>query len=190
MTLRRRLAIASIAAALAGAAGGAWAADASAVAGPDAVPVTGNVTTFCTNGVLTTDTTTFDLGVLTDPNTGELKNDIASLSKTLSGTCNALSTITVTAQPMTAQSFTNTPPAGFSRSVDYTATASGWTPTPAVYVTSQPQNAAATQSRNAPFSGQIVVTLSNFTTTGGSSLRLVSDPNYSGAVTVTIAAGN
>ena len=146
------------------------------------MPVTGNVTTFCTNGVLTTDTTTFDLGSMTDPNTGSLKNSIATFTKTLNGAvCNAASTINVAAQPMTAQSFTSTPPAGFSRSVDYTATASGWTPTPAVYVTSQPQNAAATQSRNAPFSGQIALTLSGFATTGGQTLKLVSDPNYSGA---------
>ena len=190
MTQNRFLIIASLAAALSAAAGAASAAGASATAGPSSVPVTGNVVTFCTTGALSNDTTVFDLGVLTDPNTGLLKTNIAPVSKTLSGaTCNAVSTISVTAQPMTAQSFTSAPPNGFSRSVDYTATASGWTTTPAIFATAQAQNTSANQARNTPFTGQITLTLSGFATTGGSNLRLVSDPNYSGAITVTLAAG-
>ncbi|HEY3811688.1 MAG TPA: hypothetical protein VGL66_00560 [Caulobacteraceae bacterium] len=191
MTLNRFLIIACTTAALASGAGATSAAAASATAGPASVPVTGTVVTFCTTGTLTNDTTVFDLGVLTDPNTGLLKNNIAPVSKILNGaTCNTVSTITVAASPMTAQDFTTVPPAGFARAIDYTATASGWTTTPAVYVTSQSSNSAANQARNTPFSGQITLTLSSFTTTGGSNLLLVSDPVYSGAITVTLAAGN
>ncbi|HWE48083.1 MAG TPA: hypothetical protein VG407_18850 [Caulobacteraceae bacterium] len=189
MTKHRFLIAATLAAAVSAAAGAASAA--SNIAGPVGVPVTGHAVTFCTTGSLTNGTTVFDLGVLTDTTTGELKNNIAPVSKTLNGAiCNTASTINVAAQPMTAQSFTIAPPSGFSRSVDYTATASGWTTTPAVYETSQTTNGGATQSRNSAFSGPITVTLSGFSTTGGSTLRLVSDPNYLGAIVVTLAAGN
>jgi hypothetical protein len=189
MTRNRILIAAYLAAALSAAAGAASAA--SNTGGPASVPVTGNVVTFCTTGVVTNGSTVFDLGVLTDQNTGLLKNNIAPVSKTLSGaSCNAISTIQVTATPMTAQDFTNAPPTGFSRSVDYTATASGWTTSPAVYVTSQSSNSADTQSRNSAFAGPITVTLSGFSTTGGSNLILVSDTVYAGAITVTLTAGN
>ena len=189
MIKHRFLIAATLAAAVSTAAGAASAL--SNTAGPVSVPVTAHVVTFCTTGTLVNDTTVFDLGVLTDPTTGELKNNIAPVSKTLNGAvCNAASTINVAAQPMTAQSFTIAAPSGFSRSVDYTATASGWTTTPAVYETGLSANAAATQTRPSAFSGQITVTLSDFNTTGGSTLRLVADPNYMGAIVVTLAAGN
>lgn len=188
MTQNRFLIAASLAAALAAGAGVAQAAN---TAGPNSVPVTGNAVTFCTTGSLTNDTAVFDLGVLTDTNTGLLKSNIPPVSKTLNGAvCNAVSTISVTATPMTAQAFSDTPPNGFSRSVDYTATASGWTTSPAVFETAQTSNAGASQARNSPFAGPITVTLSDFSTTGGSNLRLVADPNYTGAITVTLAAGN
>jgi hypothetical protein len=189
MLKRSLIVIATLGSVLCAGAAAAAGASASASAGP--IPVNGTVTTFCSTGALSNDTSVFDLGVLTDPNTGLLRNDVAAVSKTLNGaTCNALSTITVAAQPMTAQAFTSEPPQGFSRSVDYTATASGWTVTPAVYMTSAAQNPGASQSRNTPFTGPITLTLSNFSTTGGSNLRLVSDPVYSGAITVTLTAGD
>jgi hypothetical protein len=74
--------------------------------------------------------------------------------------------------------------------VDYTATASGWTTTPASFTTSLANNTAATQSRSTPFSGDIAVAIANFGTTGGNALRLVADTNYRGTVTVTLAAAN
>jgi hypothetical protein len=187
--LSLRLAIGGALAVLAGA-GDCVAATSGSSSTQGPIPVAGTVVSFCTTGTLGTTTNVFDLGVLTDPRTGLLRNDIAPVSKTLNGAiCNSVSTITVTAQAMTAQDFTSDPPAGFSRSVDYTATASGWTTSPAVYVTSQASNPAAHQARNSAFTGPITLTLSNFSTTGGA-LRLVSDPVYSGAITVTLAAGN
>ena len=88
--------------------------------------VVGNVPAMCVGGTLAGTGATFDMGVLIDLNTGLLRTDLAAPPKVLSGSfCSARSTITVAATPMAAQTFTATPPAGFSRSVNYTATASG-----------------------------------------------------------------
>lgn len=153
--------------------------------------VTGNVPALCSGGTLGNNQGTFDLGVLINTSTGLLRTDLAAPSRTLAGAfCSAQSTITVNATALVAQNFTATPPSGFSRSVDYTATASGWTTTPASFTTSLANNTAATQSRSTPFSGDIAVAVANFGTTGGNALRLVADTNYRGTVTVTLAAAN
>jgi hypothetical protein len=153
--------------------------------------VTGNVPALCSGGTLGNNQGTFDLGVLINTSTGFLRTDLAAPGRTLAGAfCSAQSTITVAATPLVAQNFTATPPGGFSRSVDYTASAAGWTTTPASFVTSAASNAAATQTRVTPFSGDIAVSVANFATTGGNALRLVADNNYRGTVTVTLAAVN
>lgn len=167
-------------------AGGALGATVSDVTG--SVGIAGTVTPRCSIGSLQGDTNIFDLGVLTDTSTGLLRN-ISPLSKTLVGaSCNVQSEITVTATPMLTQDFSGAPPSGFSRSIDYVATATGWTPTPASYNTAAVSNPGAAQSRNTAFAADITVTLSDFSTTGGQTLRLVSDPHYRGDIIVTLTA--
>lgn len=151
--------------------------------------VIGNVPALCSGGTISGANATFDLGVLVNTSTGLLRTDLSAPSKVITGSfCSARSTINVDADAMTAQTFTATPPAGFARTVNYVATASGWTVTPASFDTAQAVNSAATQSRDSAFTGDITVALSNFTTAGGNALRLVADPNYLGTVTVTLAA--
>jgi hypothetical protein len=153
--------------------------------------VIGNVPAMCAGGTLVGGNSTFDLGVLIDTTTGFLRTDLASPSKVLTGAyCSGRSNITVNATTMAAQNFTATPPAGFSRTVDYTATASGWTTTPASFNTAAATNAGATQARATAFTGDITVGIGGFATGGGSALRLVADTNYRGIVTVTLAAAN
>jgi hypothetical protein len=79
---------------------------------------------------------------------------------------------------------------GFSRTVHYRATASGWTPNPAVFNTGGATNTAATQERATAFQGDISVSIADFTTGGGDTLRLVADTAYQGIVTVTLAVQN
>ncbi len=153
--------------------------------------VVGNVPAMCAGGTLVGGNSTFDLGVLINTTNGFLRPDLAAPNKVLSGAyCSGRSTITVSATPMAAQNFTATPPAGFSRTVDYTATASGWTTTPASFSTASASNPGAVQTRATAFTGDITVGISGFATGGGSTLRLVADTNYRGIVTVTLAAAN
>ena len=91
---------------------------------------------------------------------------------------------------MIAQNFSANPPSGFSKTVHYTAVASGWTDAPATFSTASVVNAAALQSRNSAYTGDITVSVSNFTTGGGDTLRMVGDTNYLGLVTVTVSAAN
>ncbi|MDE2560650.1 MAG: hypothetical protein KGL48_00250 [Sphingomonadales bacterium] len=152
--------------------------------------VIGNVPIMCTGGTLAGDGT-FDLGVLTDTTTGLLRTDLSAPDQVITGSfCSTRSTINVAATPMTAQNYTATPPSGFSRMVNYVATASGWTTTPASFDTAATSNPADTQTRNTAFTGDITVALSGFATGGGNALRLVADTNYQGAVTVTLTAVN
>lgn len=152
--------------------------------------VTGNVPAMCAGGTLGNNQGTFDLGVLINTTTGFLRTDLSAPARTLVGAfCSAQSTITVNATPLVAQNFTATAPAGFSRTVNYTATASGWSATPASFTTSAASNTAATQTRSTAFSGDIAVGVANFATNGGA-LRLVADTSYRGTVTVTLSAVN
>ncbi|KHK93737.1 hypothetical protein LK12_04705 [Novosphingobium malaysiense] len=152
--------------------------------------VTGNVPALCTGGTLTGDGT-FDLGVLTDTATGLLRTDLSAPDQVITGSfCSTRSTIEIAATAMTAQNATATPPAGFSRTVNYVATASGWTTTPASFDTAATTNSAAMQTRDTAFTGDIAVALSNFSTGGGDTLRMVSDTDYQGSVTVTLTAAN
>lgn len=153
--------------------------------------VVGNVPAMCAAGTLSGGNGTFDLGVLIDTTTGFLRTNLSAPNKVLTGSfCSARSTITVNATAMTAQGFTASPPTGFSRTVNYTATASGWTTTPASFTTGAASNAAATQSRTTAFTGDITVGIGGFATGGGSALRLVADTSYQGLVTVTLAVAN
>ncbi len=167
----------------------AQSAGSTSVAGP--FPVTGNVPALCAGGTLTAADGTFNVGTLIDTSTGFLLTTLSAPTKTLVGSfCSSRSTITVSATPMTAVNFTATPPTGFSRTVNYTAAASGWTDTAASFTTGAATNPAAVQARNTAFTGNIAVGVSNFTTGGGNTLRMVADTNYQGVVTVTLAVAN
>ena len=152
--------------------------------------VVGNAPAMCFGGS-PSGTGSYDLGVLIDTATGRMRSDLSAPPQVLVGTfCTGRSTISVEATPLAAQNSTVIPPSGFSRSVDYVATASGWTTLPASYDTAAAANAAATQTRTTAFTGDISVAISGFSTRGGGALRLVADDNYRGLVTVTIAAVN
>ena len=152
------------------------------------IGIIGNVPILCAGGTLTGGNT-FDVGVMIDTTTGFLRDDLGAPAQTLAGSyCSTRTTINVVASPMIAQNFPLAPPSGFSRQVEYTATASGWTTTPASYRTDAATNPAATQSRDSAFTGPITVGIGGFATTGGSALRLVADTSYRGTVTVTLTA--
>lgn len=158
----------------------------TATTGP--IPVRGNVPALCSGGTLGGGATAFDVGVLVDTSTGFLLPNLSAPPKTLTGAfCSSKSAITIVATPMTAQNFTATAPAGFSRTVNYNATAAGWTTSPAVFATGAASNPNATQQRATAFTGDIVVSVGNFTTGGGDALRMVADTAYLGTVTVTLA---
>jgi hypothetical protein len=173
---------------LAGGASTASAQSNTATAGP--FPVTGNVPALCSTGTLS-GTGAFPLGVLINTGTGFLRTDLAAPAQVLtSAFCTAQSTITISATPLLSQTVTGTPPNGFSRTVNYTATASGWTANAASFTTGAATNAAASQARSTAFQGDVTVSIGSFTTGGGNALRMVSDPSYVGNVTVTLAATN
>ena len=154
-------------------------------AGP--MPVTGNVPAMCFGGALS-GTGSFDLGVLTDPTTGLLRTDLAAPAKTLAGAfCSARSRVSIVATPMLSQNNVETPPAGYSRTVNFTASASGWTASPASFATGSASNPGGSQERATAFQGDISVAIGSFSTGGGSALRLVSDTAYRGQVTVTLS---
>lgn len=158
-------------------------------AGP--IPVIGTVPAMCYAGTLGNADGVFDLGVLIDTSTGLLRNDLAAPSKILSGAfCSTKSTITVSATPLVAENNLEAPSSAFSRRVDYVAAASGWTNSPAVFATAQGSNPNAVQQRASAFQGDIAVGIADFSTAGGASLRLVADPSYRGAVTVTLAVAD
>lgn len=151
--------------------------------------VIGTVPALCSVGIPDNSGGVFDMGVLVDTTTGLLRTDLAAPDKTLAGAfCSSRSTIVIAATPMLALNFAGTPPAGFSSAVDYVATASGWTITPATFNTAASTNPGATQVRESAFTGDITVGVSNFATSGGASLRPVADDEYLGEITVTLTA--
>ena len=153
--------------------------------------VTGNVPTLCSGGTLSEADGSFDLGTLVDTTTGFLRTDLSAPAQVMGGAfCSARSTITVSATRLAAVNYTATPPPGFSREIDYLATAAGWTPTAATFATSAQSNPGAVQSRDDAFTGAITVSVSGFATTGGNTLRPVADTEYSGLVTVTLSAAD
>ena len=183
--MRRLLLISAVWASLAAAA----AAQDTDQAGP--IPVTGNAPTFCTVGGLQGTDNVFDLGILIDTTTGLLSQSLSAPPKTMAGAfCNTGSTISIAATSIEAQTLTGAPPSGYSDEVDFTATASGWTTSPAVFATGSGANPQATQTRGTPFSGNIIVSIDDFETTGGSTLRMLADPVYRGSITLTLTTTN
>ena len=183
----RKFAFTALAAALA--ASGAQAQEAGS-SDSESFAVIGEVPALCSGGTLD-GSGTFDFGVLIDTTTGLLRDDLSADAQTLTAAyCSTSSTITVEASPMLAQNYLATPPAGFSRSIDFTATASGWTASDASYDTAAASNPNAVQLRDSAFSGDIMVSVDALSVTGGDTLRPVADDEYRGSVVVTLAAEN
>lgn len=157
-----------------------------ATAGP--IPVNGNVPALCAFGQTNAVIGSFEMGVLIDTTTGLLRGDLAAPDKVITGSfCNSRSSLNVTASRMAAQNFTGAVPANFSSAVDFTATATGWTPTAAAYQTGVVgAQTAATQNQPQPNAGAITLRVSTFATQGGVSLRPVADESYLGTVTLTL----
>lgn len=154
------------------------------------MPVIGDVPTLCAVRPLEGDGV-FNVGTLIDTTTGFLRPGLSAPSQVLTASyCNARSTINVTAEPMTAQSYAGAAPGGFSKAVDFTARAIGWTQAAAVYATGAASNTAARQTRDSAHSGDITVSLSDFATKGGAALRPVADPEYRGQVVVTLGVAD
>lgn len=148
------------------------------------VEIQGSVAERC---LFTTPSATIDLDELalggTDTNAGKLDaSQVNGRSETLVGWCNATaSTMTVQASPLLNVDFTSTPPSGFDRRVDFTATATA-------------NSVDATDSSTTPlagtpqtvniFTGDVVVELSAAATPGGG---LLVAGDYEGEVTVTLS---
>lgn len=135
---------------------------------------------------------TINVGTLANLADGTLA-PISPQSTTITDSwCNTGSTIGIIAGPLLAQNYTGAPPAGFTKAVNYTAAASGWTSNPASFTTTADTSGGGngttpgSQSTSDPAAQTITVGVSNFATPGADS-RLVADPNYSGTITVTLA---
>jgi hypothetical protein len=162
---------------------------ADAASAPDTahVEIAGVVSPLCSVGGAADGDNVFEMGTLIDTSTGLLLPGLTA-TKTLSGVfCNSLSTVSVLATPMQAQNATQPPPQGFTATVDFLASASGFGATPARFATGLAQNPDATQSVPDAFAADIVVDLTQFSANGGANLALVADPAYRGTVTITVA---
>lgn len=183
-----RFLLPSLAMLLAAAGPTAVAAQTTASRGP--IPITGTVPALCSTGLNNSGSGVFEVGVLTDVTTGLLREDLSAAPKILAGAfCSGPSNISVTATPLLSVNNLITSE-GFSRTVNFTATAAGWTTTAASFTTGTATNPGATQLRPTPFQGDITVSIGAFTTGGGSALRLLADPTYQGSVTVTLAVAS
>lgn len=167
----------------------ALAASASAFATPALAQSTGTVTvdgSVADRCLFTGDTATILLGELAASGSGATagKLDTAKLDSspdaTLTGWCNGIAaTIKVEAQPLMNTDFTGTAPDGFTRRVDYsaTATANGATPNDTSLV-----SGAGTAESIGMFTGSVVVSLASV----GAGTDLLVAGDYQGQVIVTL----
>jgi len=152
--------------------------------------LTGSVDKLCSLGTI--GSKTLNVGTMINPSNGTL-GSVSSQNTSVTGSwCNTASTISVLATPMIAQSFTGTPPGGFTKAVNYTATVSGWTAPPASFTTNGDDSgngSGATpdaQNQANPETTTITVGVGTFKSPNTADL-LVADPNYSGNITLTLA---
>jgi hypothetical protein len=151
-------------------------------------PVTGFVNRLCAIGAISGGNGTFAVGNLIDGTTGFLSTTLSAPSKTVTGSfCNAPSTVAISATPLTATGFVGAAPSGFTSTVDYVATAAGWSPTSASFGTGAATNTAALQPATSANAGTITVSIGTFASRGGVGVRPVAATAYNGQVTVTLA---
>lgn len=171
---------------LAGAAGPSWAQSSTATG---TVEVTGSVANRC---LFVTGDVVLDLGELAllsgDASAiGRLDGTkLTSRTATLNGWCNGVAAeMAVEAFPLLNTSFTDTPPTGFDRRIDYTATATASPSSGAVSANDTTLSSGQGSSTTTGiFSSDITVTFTDPTAPGGG--RLISGP-YSGSVVVTLS---
>jgi hypothetical protein len=150
------------------------------------MPVTGNVPTLCAVGAVGGQGS-FPLGILIDTATGKMRAGLSAPDQTITGSwCNAPSSVSISATQLSAVNFTATPPTGFSRSLNYTATASGFSALPASFTTGAATNTSATRATGGPITGPITIAVSAVTPVGANPF-LVADTSYQGIVTITLA---
>jgi hypothetical protein len=150
------------------------------------MPVTGNVPTLCAVGAVSGQGS-FPLGILIDTATGKMRAGLSAPDQTITGSwCNAPSSVSISATQLSAVNFTATPPAGFSRSLNYTATASGFSALPASFTTGASTNTNATRATGGAITGPITIAVSAVTPVGADPF-LVADTSYQGIVTITLA---
>lgn len=152
--------------------------------------VSGNAPGACTLGIA--GDRTLNIGEMVDPTTGELATISNPPSTSIAGSwCNTASTLTVLATPLVAQSFFGAPPSGFTKAVNYTATVSAWTTSPATFTTSgdvsgvQHNTTPGSQVQGSPSTATMVVSIGSFASPSAGDF-LVADPNYSGTITITL----
>ncbi len=152
------------------------------------IVVNGTVAARCRVGEIEGGGDTFDMGVLIDTSTGLLRRDLDAPDKVVTGSfCNTQSTLTVRALPMAPEDVTFLSSDAFTRRIDFIATASGWTQTPARFETAggETQGAAAQIQPN-PTDVDLILSLSDFTANGGADRRPVASDDYVGQVTLTL----
>jgi hypothetical protein len=150
------------------------------------MPVTGNVPTLCAVGAVGGQGS-FPLGILIDTATGKMRAGLSAPDQTITGSwCNAPSSVSISATQLSAVNFNATPPTGFSRSLNYTATASGFSALPASFTTGAATNTSATRATGGPITGPITIAVSAVTPVGANPF-LVADTSYQGIVTITLA---
>ena len=153
--------------------------------------VKGTVGSACHLGDLSS--SQIDVGQLSNNPDGTLAAISGTPGTTITGSwCNTGSKITVVASPLVAQGFAGVPPSGFTKAVNYTASASGWgsasASAPTLGNTSGAESGShsGSQTLNDPEANTIAVNLSSFSTPGSGD-RLVADSDYEGTITVTLA---
>lgn len=155
------------------------------------ITVKGTVGSACHLGDLSS--SQIDVGQLSNNTDGTLASINGSPATAITGSwCNTGSKIIVVATPLVAQGFAGAPPSGFTKAVNYTASASGWGSAAADDTTlgdasgAESSSHSGSQTLNDPEANTITVSLSAFSTPSSGD-RLVADSNYEGTITVTLA---
>jgi len=155
------------------------------------ITVKGTVGSACRLGDLSS--SQIDLGQLSNNTDGTLASISGTPSTTITGSwCNTGSKIIIVASPLVAQGFAGAPSSGFTKAVNYTASASGWGSAIASDTTlgnssgAESTSHSGSQTLNDPEANAITVSLSSFSTPASGD-RLVADSDYEGTITVTLA---
>lgn len=165
-------------------------------ASPTTFTVNGHVNSSCSLG-----SSTGSLLISTTvPANGKLDPSLNGRTFNLTGLfCDAPSTIRLSASALRRNPAVSKVPNGQSEAVNYTATATGWTSTPATVTTAETSPFGSTTiytgaplTQGAAKIGGLTVTLSNFTVVvgdKGNGKHLI-DGNYSATITVSLTPGS
>lgn len=148
----------------------------------------GRVPALCQIGGSGTTREAFPLGVMVDTSSGFLRRNMTTPDRVVEDTwCNAPSQIEVRAIELAPQAAVARLRDGFANAVHFTATATGWTETPASYRTDGASiQQSAIQNAPQPRVTTITIGLSDFRMRDGASLRPIASRSYLGAVVVTL----